>query len=73
MTAKVPLLFVALTTEAAAAGEEGRQLAAVMLRRVVTSDFEDFFPKLPAEQQAQFKQDLLVVLQQEPNKLVDYI
>lgn len=52
---KVPLLFLALTTEAANCGEDGRQLAAVMLRRIVTGEFDDFFPKLPVEQQAQFK------------------
>ncbi len=51
-------------------GEEGRQLAAVMLRRLISSEFEAFFPKLPAEQQAQFKGQLLLVLQQEPNKNV---
>jgi len=65
---KITLLFSALTTEGAAVGEEGRQLAAVMLRRLISSEFEDFFPKLPAEQQAQFKGQLLLVLQQEPNK-----
>ena len=43
---KVQLLFSALTTEGAAAGEEGRQLAAVMLRRLITSEFEEFFPKV---------------------------
>lgn len=64
------MLFSALTTESASVGEEGRQLAAVMLRRCVTSDFEDFFPKFSVEQQAQFKAELLMVLQQEPNKVV---
>jgi hypothetical protein len=64
---KVQILFTSLTTESASVGEEGRQLAAVMLRRCVTSDFEDFYPKLTPEQQAQFKSDLLIVIQQEPN------
>ena len=63
---KVPMLFGALTTQTS--GIEARQLAAVMLRRLVTSEFEEFYPKLTPEQQAQFKQDLLAVLQQEPNK-----
>lgn len=46
MGIKVQLLFSALSTEAAAVGEEGRQLAAVMLRRLITSEFEEFFPKV---------------------------
>ena len=58
--------------------EEGRQLAAVMLRRLLSSDFEEFFPKLPEEQKAQFKQELLNILQSEANrnmrrKLVDLV
>ncbi len=96
---KVNLLFSALTVSeaASAVGEEGRQLAAVMLRRILSSDFDEFYPKvttrqtnssqvihpadvltrvffsyaqLPPEQQAQFKSDLLVLIQQEPNKQV---
>ena len=45
-------------------------MAAVMIRRVITAEFSEFFPKLAAEQQASFKSDLLVVLQQEPSKMV---
>ena len=64
------LLFSALTTASAGIAEEGRSLAAVMIRRVITAEFSDFFPKLSAEQQASFKSDMLVVLQQEPSRTV---
>ena len=64
------LLFSALTTQSANIAEEGRSLAAVMIRRVITAEFSEFFPKLSAEQQASFKSDLLVVLQQEPSRTV---
>lgn len=67
---KVQLLFSALATQSAGIAEEGRSLAAVMIRRVITAEFSEFFPKLSAEQQASFKSDLLVVLQQEPSRTV---
>lgn len=49
-----------------------------MLRRLLTSEFQEFFGKLPDEQKASFKQELLNMLQQEPNrnvrrKLVDLV
>ena len=53
--------------------DEGRQLAAVMLRRLLTTDFEAFFSKLPEEQKAQFKTQLLSVLQNEPNPQVGLV
>ena len=43
------LLFSALTTQSANIAEEGRSLAAVMIRRVITAEFSEFFPKLSAE------------------------
>lgn len=67
---KVTMLFSALTTEGQSVGEEGRQLAAVMLRRLISTDFEEFYPKLAPDQQAQFKQNLLMALPEEPNKTV---
>ncbi|TRY67741.1 hypothetical protein TCAL_02908 [Tigriopus californicus] len=67
---KVTMLFSALTTEGQSVGEEGRQLAAVMLRRLISTDFEEFYPKLAPDQQAQFKQNLLMTLPEEPNKTV---
>jgi hypothetical protein len=58
--------------------DDGRQLAAVMLRRLLTSEFQEFFGKLNDEQKGSFKQELLNMLQQEPNrnvrrKLVDLV
>lgn len=49
----------------AVVGEEGRQTAAVLLRRLLSAEFFEFFPKLPVEQQAQLKQQLLLTLQME--------
>ena len=56
--------------------EEGRQLAAVMLRRLLSSEFTEFFKNLPQEQKDQFKAQLLSLLQNEQSngmrkKLVD--
>ena len=45
------LLFSALTAQSGGVAEEGRSLAAVMIRRVITAEFSEFFPKLTAEQQ----------------------
>lgn len=74
---KTNLLFTALP----AGGdipEEGRQLAAVMLRRLLSTEFTEFFSKLNDEQKAQFKNQVLMLLQSEPNngmrrKLVDLV
>ncbi|KAJ0181346.1 hypothetical protein K1T71_003431 [Dendrolimus kikuchii] len=44
-------------------GEEGRQTAAVLLRRLLSSDFFEFFPKLPFEQQSMLRGQLLLTLQ----------
>jgi len=48
--------------------EDGRQLAAVMLRRLFSSEFEEFYGKLPDEQKAQLKNQILICVQNEPNK-----
>ncbi|XP_013772605.1 importin-5-like [Limulus polyphemus] len=45
--------------------EENRQLGAVLLRRVISGDFENFFPKLNLESQAQIKNQLLLTVQQD--------
>ena len=50
--------------------EEGRSLAAVMLRRLFSSEFEEFFAKLPEEQKAALKAQIIVSVQQEPSKTV---
>ncbi len=66
MDQKANLLFSALPP-GGDVPDEGRQLAAVMLRRLLTSDFEEFFGKLPEEQKVQFKTQVLSLLQNEPN------
>ncbi|XP_076311262.1 importin-5-like isoform X6 [Tachypleus tridentatus] len=45
--------------------EEIRQLGAVLLRRTISGDFENFFPKLNPESQAQLKNQLLFAVQQD--------
>lgn len=45
--------------------EEARLMAAVVLRRLFSSDFQDFYKNLPAETQAQLKQQVLLTLQQD--------
>lgn len=44
-------------------GEEGRQTAAVLLRRLLSAEFFEFFPKLPFEQQVLLREQLLLSLQ----------
>eukprot|EP00088_Acartia_fossae_P049518 TRINITY_DN5459_c0_g1_i1.p1 TRINITY_DN5459_c0_g1~~TRINITY_DN5459_c0_g1_i1.p1 ORF type:complete len:1108 (-),score=360.91 TRINITY_DN5459_c0_g1_i1:577-3870(-) len=48
--------------------EDGRSLASVMLRRLFSTDFEEFFAKLPDEQKAQLKNQIILCVQNEPNK-----
>lgn len=43
--------------------EEGRQTAAVLLRRLFSAEFFEFFPKLPFEQQALLREQLLLTIQ----------
>ena len=50
--------------------EEGRSLSAVMLRRLFSSEFEEFFAKLPDEQKTALKAQIIVSVQQEPSKTV---
>ena len=77
MDQKTTLLFSALPS-GGEIPEEGRQLAAVMLRRLLSTDFTDFFKNLNEEQKAQFKTQVLTLLQNEGNaqmrrKLVDLV
>lgn len=44
-------------------GDEGRQTAAVLLRRLLSAEFFEFFPKLPFEQQGMLREQLLLSLQ----------
>ena len=74
---KAQLLFTSLPASSGIP-DEGRQLAAVMLRRLLASDFTEFYEKLPEDQKAQFKAQLLSILQTEANrnmrrKLVDLV
>lgn len=46
-------------------GEEARQMSAVLLRRLFSNEFQDFYPKLPAEQQTQLKEQILMSLRNE--------
>lgn len=48
-----------------AAEEQVRVLAAVLLRRLFSTDFDKCFPELPPEAQAQLKDQLLLCIQNE--------
>jgi hypothetical protein len=74
---KTTLLFAALPP-GGDIPEEGRQLAAVMLRRLLSTEFTEFFKNLNEEQKAQFKTQVLSLLQNEGNaqmrrKIVDLV
>ncbi|XP_077869082.1 importin-5-like, partial [Saccoglossus kowalevskii] len=49
---------------------EVRQMAAVLLRRLVGASFDEFFPAMPPELQSVCKQELLLCVQQEPVPMV---
>ena len=49
---------------------EGRSLAAVMLRRLLSSEFEEFFGKLPDQQKTVLKEQIINCVQNEPDKNV---
>ena len=77
MVEKTQLLFSSLPGTSGIP-DEGRQLAAVMLRRLLASEFNEFYNPLPEDQKAQFKAQVLTILQQETNrnmrrKLVDLV
>lgn len=40
-------------------------MSAVLLRRLFSNEFQDFYPKLPAEQQTQLKEQIIQIVQQE--------
>ncbi|XP_053561454.1 importin-5 [Bombina bombina] len=60
---KITFLLQAIRN--AAAAEEVRQMAAVLLRRLLSSSFEEVYPSLPAEVQNAIKSELLLVIQLE--------
>lgn len=43
-------------------GEEARQISAVLLRRLFTNEFMEFYPKLPPESQTQLKEQILLAV-----------
>lgn len=45
--------------------EEARQMAAVLLRRLFSTDFSEFYKELPQESQGQFLQQILLAVQQD--------
>lgn len=49
-------------------GQECRETAAVLLRRLLSAEFFEFFPKLPFEQQAMLREQLLLTLQMDVNQ-----
>ncbi|XP_068612345.1 LOW QUALITY PROTEIN: importin-5 [Brachionichthys hirsutus] len=60
---KITLLLQAVRD--ASAAEEVKQMAAVLLRRLLSSSFEEIYPGLTLEMQAAIKADLLTIIQQE--------
>jgi len=66
---KVNILLGAISNHAEVP-EDGRQLSAVMLRRLFSSEFEEFFGKLPEDQKAGLKAQIILSVQNEPNKNV---
>jgi len=66
---RAQLLFTSLPISSGIP-DEGRQLAAVMLRRLISNDFTEFYDKLPDEQKSQFKTEMLNLLQSETNRTV---
>ncbi|CAL7948610.1 unnamed protein product [Xylocopa violacea] len=50
--------------------EEMRATAAVLLRRLFSSEFMDFYPKIPAEAQARLKEQILLSVQNEQTQTI---
>lgn len=60
---KITFLLQAIRN--AAAAEEARQMAAVLLRRLLSSSFEEVYPTLPPDVQNAIKTELISVIQAE--------
>ena len=67
MDQKTTLLFASLPP-GGDVPEEGRHLSAVMLRRLLSTEFTEFYKNLNEEQKAQFKAQVLTLMQNEPSK-----
>ncbi|KAM9820263.1 importin-5 [Neosynchiropus ocellatus] len=57
--------FLLQAVRDASAAEEVRQMAAVLLRRLLSSSFEEVYPTLPPDMQTAIKAELLTSIQQE--------
>ncbi|CAA9994529.1 unnamed protein product [Nesidiocoris tenuis] len=57
------VLYLLNTIQNVAMPEEQRQLAPVLLRRLFSSEFGEFYPKLPPESQQELKNRVLQILQ----------
>nr|CAD7200081.1 unnamed protein product [Timema douglasi] len=65
---KVTYLLAALHN--ATMSEEAKQMAAVLLRRVFSSEFLEFYPKLPPDDQKVLKEQVLLAVQQEQSESI---
>ncbi|KAK0159718.1 hypothetical protein PV327_010803 [Microctonus hyperodae] len=50
--------------------EEIRGMAAVLLRRLFSAEFMDFYPKIPPEAQAELKKQILLTVQNEQSDII---
>ncbi|XP_064455719.1 importin-5-like [Ornithodoros turicata] len=64
------VVFLMAATTRAACEEQVRTLAAVLLRRLISSDFEKFYPELPPATQEELKNHLLLSIQNEQNDTI---
>ncbi|XP_054945355.1 importin-5-like [Physeter macrocephalus] len=60
---KITFLLQAIRNTTAA--EEARQMAAVLLRRLLSSAFDEVYPTLPTDVQSAIKSELLMIIQME--------
>lgn len=63
MEAKVSYLLGAIHNTSL--GDDARQMSAVLLRRLFSTEFLDFYEKLPPESKTQLKEQVLLAIQQE--------
>lgn len=49
----------------ASLGDDARQMSAVLLRRLFSSEFMDFYDKLPDQQKKELKDQILLAIQQD--------
>ncbi|XP_066562833.1 importin-5 [Amia ocellicauda] len=59
------ITFLLQAIRDASAAEEVRQMAAVLLRRLLSSSFDEVYPSLPADMQTAIKTELLMGIQME--------